>query len=96
MVAFLVPIGSIYKHKFSEKIMALQAAGLIDKHFRDTNDKVATLLAESQLAASAPIQLSMYHMQGAFMVWAMLTTISLLAFGLEIFGQRCKYSARNI
>jgi hypothetical protein len=63
-VAFLLPIGSIYKAKFSSQIIRIAEAGLRDKYYNDELDKVAVLTKENK--KSNPVSLTLHHLQGIF------------------------------
>ena len=89
IIGFVLPRGSIYKTRFSEKIMQLSAAGLIDKAFNDVFDGVAILAEEQAVTAAEPIRLSMYHLQGAFMLYAIVLSAAILAFAVEYLSAFC-------
>ena len=73
------------------KIFQLAAGGLIDSTFKQVLDEVALLAEEKRAEISAPVQLGLYHMQGAFFIWTMLLPSALLAFAFEL----CKSSKKN-
>ena len=62
-VGYVVPRGSIFRQRLSEKIFQLAAAGLIDKAFGDVYDGVALLAAERGVQVSAPVKLGLFHLQ---------------------------------
>ena len=62
-VGYVVPRGSIFRQRLSEKIFQLAAAGLIDKAFEDVYDGVALLAAERGVQVSAPVKLGLFHLQ---------------------------------
>ena len=73
------------------KIFQLAAGGLIDSTFKQVLDEVALLAEEKRAEISAPVQLGLYHMQGAFFVCMMLLSCAFLAFVFEL----CKLSKKN-
>ena len=92
IVGYVVPRGSIYRQKISEKIFRLSAAGLIDKAFGDVYDGVALLAEERGVEISDPIQLGLFHLQGAFYVWAIFLPFALLVFLVELCIPKCTKS----
>ena len=64
-VGYVVPRGSIFRQRLSEKIFQLAAAGLIDKAFGDVYDGVALLAAERGVQVSAPVKLGLFHLQAS-------------------------------
>ena len=65
-VGYVVPRGSIFRQRLSEKIFQLAAAGLIDKAFGDVYDGVALLAAERGVQVSAPVKLGLFHLQASY------------------------------
>ncbi len=84
VVGFVVPRGSIYRQRLSEKILQLAAGGLIDKSFQDVYDGVALLSSERGVQISAPVKLTLYHMQGGFIVWGLFMPLACLTFFIEL------------
>lgn len=84
MVGFVLPRGSIYRQRFNVKILQLAAGGLIDKSFQNVYDGVALLASERGVQVSEPVKLTLYHMQGGFMVWALFMPLACLAFLFEL------------
>ena len=83
IVGYVVPRGSIYRQRLSEKIFQLAAGGLIDKAFGDIYDGVALLAEERGVEVSDPVKLGLFHLQGAFFVWVVFLPVACLAFLVE-------------
>lgn len=92
VVGFVLPRGSIYRQRFGIKILQLASGGLIDKSFQNVYDGVALLASERGVQVSEPVRLTLYHMQGGFMVWALFMPLACFAFFFELCIPKMKKS----